>query len=106
MPGKPLCRVFAALAVLILASCVSTSYVVRKAELPPDLDSWLAAKEASVAGVIPESQKAIAWAGELGAKTPFSIVYIHGWQGSSRDYAAVLQTVAAELGANVYYSRL
>jgi esterase/lipase len=106
MPGKPLCLILAALAVLILASCVSTSYVVRKAELPQDLDSWLAATEASVPGVIPDSRKAIVWAGERGAKTPVSIVYLHGWQGSSRDYAAVLQTVASELGANVYYSRL
>ncbi len=106
MSSKPLRLFLAALAVLVLASCVSTSYVVRQAELPQDLDTWLAAKEASVPGVIPASQKEIAWAGERGVKTPYSIVYIHGWQGSSRDYAAVLQEVASELGANVYYSRL
>jgi pimeloyl-ACP methyl ester carboxylesterase len=106
MPVKPLCLFLVALAVLILASCVSTSYVVRPAEVPQDLDSWLAAKEASVAGVIPASRKEIVWAGESGAKTPYSIIYIHGWEGSSRDYAAVLQRVASELDANVYYSRL
>jgi pimeloyl-ACP methyl ester carboxylesterase len=79
---------------------------VRPVKLPPDLDSWLAEKEAVVPGLIPASRKEIAWAGAHGTRTPYSIVYIHGWQASSRDYAAVFQEVAAELGANVYYSRL
>lgn len=89
-----------------LASCVSTSYAVRPAIVPTDLDSWLAAKEAAVPGIIPASQKEIVWAGEHGVRTPYSIIYLHGWQASSRDYAAVLQEVAAGLSANVYYSRL
>lgn len=91
---------------LFLGACANTSYVIRPVELPRDLDSWLATREAAVSGLIPDGRKAIAWAAEPGAKTPFSIVYIHGWQASSRDYSAVLQQVASSLGANVYYARL
>jgi pimeloyl-ACP methyl ester carboxylesterase len=74
--------------------------------LPPDLDSHLSLQESVVPGLIPDSRKAISWAGVPGARTPLSLVYVHGWQGSSRDYEAVLQRVASRLGANVYYSRL
>jgi pimeloyl-ACP methyl ester carboxylesterase len=91
---------------LLLGACVNTSYVVREPALPKDLDSFLASREAAVPGIIKENQQAIVWARERGAKTPLSIVYIHGWQASSRDYSAVLEKVSSALGANVYYARL
>jgi esterase/lipase len=59
-----------------------------------------------VPGVIQGDQKEIVWAGARGEKTPLSLVYIHGWQGSPRDYESVLGPVAKELGANIYYARL
>jgi hypothetical protein len=60
-------------------------FVRTAAALPADLDQYLADKEAAVPGVIDGNQKSIAWAGRTGAQTPFSIVYIHGYQGSPSD---------------------
>lgn len=96
----------AGLAAMALASCVSTSYTVRRSELPENLDEYLAVRESAVPGIIGGDQKEIIWAGARGAKTPLSLVYIHGWQGSPRDYEAVLGPVARQLGANIFYTRL
>jgi alpha-beta hydrolase superfamily lysophospholipase len=100
----------AVLLALLLASCAGAP----RAMLPPEppegspiaLDAWLAARENAVPGLIPGDQKHIEWAGAQGTATAFSIVYIHGLQGSPRDYASVIREVAQKLGANVYYARL
>ncbi len=104
---------FALRAVLLLlvpflfSACVSITWSIRQpAELPQDLDSYLASREAAVPGLIPGNEKHIAWAGAHGVKTPFSVVYIHGLQGSPVEYAAVIQRAAAEIGANVFFTRL
>jgi pimeloyl-ACP methyl ester carboxylesterase len=94
------------LTAIIAASCVSTAYTVRDASLPADLDAYLRDREAAVPGLIRGNEKQIIWAGEPGRKTPLSIVYVHGWEGSRHEYAAVFDTVARELGANIIYTRL
>jgi esterase/lipase len=96
----------AGLATMALSACVSTGYTIRRAELPDNLDAFLSSRENAVPGIIDGDQKEITWAGERGRKTPLSIVYIHGWQGSPRDYQAVLGPVAKELGANIFFTRL
>jgi pimeloyl-ACP methyl ester carboxylesterase len=101
-------RLSAAVLLVALAtvSCVNTSYKVRNVSLPDDLDAYLRAREVAVSGLIKGDEKQIIWAGEPGRKTPLSIVYIHGWQGSRHEYAAVFDAVARELGANIFYTRL
>jgi pimeloyl-ACP methyl ester carboxylesterase len=74
--------------------------------VPEDLDAYLASRESAVTGIIEGDRKEIIWARGRGEKTPLSIVYIHGWQGSPRDYEAVLNPVAQDLGANIFYTRL
>jgi alpha-beta hydrolase superfamily lysophospholipase len=100
----------AAMLALFLTSCASAPRAAPPSELPagsPEaLDAWLSARENAVPGLIPGDQKRIVWAGAQGAVTAFSVVYIHGLQGSPRDYASVIQEVAQRLGANVYYARL
>jgi len=100
----------AAILLLFLASCAGAPRAVPPPELPAGspaaLDAWLAARENAVPGLIPGDQKRIVWAGAPGAATELSIVYIHGLQGSPRDYASVIQEVAGRLGANVYFARL
>jgi alpha-beta hydrolase superfamily lysophospholipase len=78
----------------------------KEQRMSADLDAWLAEKERAVPGVIPGDEKTIAWAGKKGVKTPVSLIYLHGWQGSPHDYGAVLVRMASALGANVYYARL
>src|SRR5512137_1645825 len=94
------------LVALATVSCVNMSYKVRSPSLPDDLDGRLREQEAAVAGIIPGDEKQIIWAGEPGRKTPPSIVYIHGWEGSRQEYAAVFDSAAREMGANIFYTRL
>jgi pimeloyl-ACP methyl ester carboxylesterase len=96
----------AALALVCLASCVDTRIAPRPLDLPQDLDRYLESAEAAVPGVIQGDRKEILWAGPRGRRTPLSIVYLHGWQGSRREYASVFDPLAEELGANIYYARL
>src|SRR5690242_18812471 len=92
---------------LVLASCVSITWSIRpRSERPSDLHSFLGAREAAVTGLIAGNEKHIDWAGQPGARTPISIVYIHGLQGSPREYASVIGRIAAAIHANVYYARL
>jgi pimeloyl-ACP methyl ester carboxylesterase len=94
------------LTVLLAASCVSTSYKIREVSLPDDLEAYLRSREVEVPGVIQGDEKQVIWAGEPGHRTPLSIVYIHGWEGSRNEYAAVFDPVAREMGANIFYTRL
>jgi esterase/lipase len=96
----------AMLVVLVATSCVNTSYKIREVNLPDDLDAYLLDREAVVAGLIAGDEKQIVWAAEPGRSTPLAIAYIHGWEGSRHEYAAVFDTVARQLGANIFYTRL
>lgn len=83
---------------------VPTDLSFDNSSLGADLGEYLAAAEAPFA---PKdgTEKAIYWAGETGAKTPLSIVYLHGFTASGRELSPVPETVAAALGANLFVTR-
>ncbi|MDO9523928.1 MAG: alpha/beta fold hydrolase, partial [Gemmobacter sp.] len=56
--------------------------------------------------LIPGTEKQIVWAGTAGARTPVSIVYLHGFSASSHEIRPVPEKVASAVGANLYYARL
>lgn len=95
-----------ALLSLSLASCVETHYTLRPVELPKDLDQYLRDEEAGIPGITPGAEKDIAWAGAPGVKTPFSIIYLHGFTATRQELAPVYDEVARAIGANIYYTRL
>lgn len=74
--------------------------------LPDDLDRWLAEAEATVPDLKEGVAKRIVWAGEPGAKTPLSVVYVHGFSATSEEIRPVPDRVATELGANLHFTRL
>jgi esterase/lipase len=74
--------------------------------LPPDLDAWLRESEAAIRGITPGAEKTIVWAGEVGVKTAFSIIYIHGFTATRQEVAPVYDDVARTIGANLFYTRL
>ncbi len=74
--------------------------------LGADLDAWLAQREAVFDDIVPGTQKRILWAGEPGAVTPVSLVYLHGFAASSEEIRPVPDQLAAALGANLFYARL
>lgn len=71
-----------------------------------DLDAYLAEAEASVADLKPEVARRIVWAAEPGRKTPYSIVYLHGFSATSEETRPVPDRLAEAIGANLYFTRL
>jgi alpha-beta hydrolase superfamily lysophospholipase len=103
----------AALAGLWLAAPVDR--LPRQAEItlafPPDLptamiDDWLRAREGQFTDLTPGAEKTVVWAGEAGARTPFALVYLHGFSATRAEIEPVPQLVARALGANLFLTRL
>lgn len=75
--------------------------------LGDDLDTWLAEREAAVGDVRDGLEKQIVWAyPNAKAKTPYAIVYVHGFSASPGEIRPVPDAVAAELRANLFFTRL
>jgi pimeloyl-ACP methyl ester carboxylesterase len=65
------------------------------------------AKEDTVKGLKPGNDAKIIWADSLvKAKTPYSIVYIHGFGASEREGSPVTRELADHFDANLYLVRL
>ena len=75
-------------------------------ELGDDLDAYLKGVEAAHDDITPGVEKRIVWAGEVGAQTPLALLYVHGFSASSEEIRPVPDRIAAELGANLVYTRL
>ncbi|SMR72988.1 Esterase/lipase [Aliiroseovarius halocynthiae] len=72
----------------------------------PDPEVYLARREAVFDDLIEGTEKQIIWAGEVGRKTPLSVVYIHGFSATHQEISPVQHRVAEGLGANLYNARL
>ena len=69
-----------------------------------DLDTWLARREAHFTDITPGAEKTIVRVSD--EKTPISIVFVHGFSATRQEMSPLAETVAAELGANAYFTRL
>jgi esterase/lipase len=99
--------VLAIVAIAFLAGpTVEVDTTIYPVSLPDDLDQYLADSEAQFPDIVPDTEKTIIWAGEPGQKTPLSIVYIHGFSATRQETAPLSDNLAAELGANLFYTRL
>lgn len=85
---------------------VDTGIAFREEALPDDLDAYLAGEEARYPDIVPGTERRIVWAGEAGAQTDVSVVYLHGFSGTSEELRPVPDRVAEALGANLYFARL
>ena len=78
--------------------------------LPPQditaLVDWIKASESAFADIKPGNAKGIVWAGSAAQRTPWAVVYIHGFSASRLETAPLAETVASQLGANLFYTRL
>lgn len=78
--------------------------------MPPaaitQLDAWIARCEAQHADIRPGNAKGIVWHDAVHARTPWSILYLHGFSASRLETAPLAETVAQALGANLFHSRL
>ena len=71
-----------------------------------ELDGWIAQQEAAVTDIRPGTAKGIVWHGAAGERTPWSVVYLHGFSASRLETAPLAEQVAQALGANLFHSRL
>lgn len=70
-------------------------------------EAWIATQEAQFDDIREGLQKEIVWAfPDSKARTPLSLVYLHGFSASRGEAAPLTAMVAEELGANVFYARL
>jgi pimeloyl-ACP methyl ester carboxylesterase len=71
------------------------------------LESYVRNKEDTVAGLKPGNRATIVWADSTRKeKTPYSILYVHGFGASHMEGDPVHRKIAAHFGANLYLSRL
>lgn len=84
---------------------VEIDTTIRSITLPGNLGDYLKSSEAAFDDIVPGAEKTIIWAGESGVKTRYSVVYLHGFSASRQEVAPLAEIVAAELGANLFYTR-
>jgi esterase/lipase len=77
--------------------------------LPPTqigaLEDWVKASEAVFPDIRPGTAKGIVWATSAKTRTPWSVVYLHGYSASRIETAPLADTVAKQLGANAFHTR-
>ncbi|NNE54024.1 MAG: alpha/beta hydrolase [Sulfitobacter sp.] len=67
---------------------------------------YLQSVEAAFDDITPGVQKRVIWAGAPEARTPWAVVYLHGFSATSEEIRPVPDQVAEALGANLVYTRL
>ncbi len=102
---------FATAMIVFVALFLSGPRVKVDAQIKPislsgNLDHYLAQSEARYSDVVPGAEKTIIWANAAKAKTPLSIVYLHGYSATRQETAPLCDKLAARLGANLFYTRL
>ncbi|SHE43271.1 Esterase/lipase [Litoreibacter ascidiaceicola] len=85
---------------------VDTVISFDESALGDDLDAYLATSERAFDDITDGVEKRIVWAGDAGAKTQLSIVYIHGFSATSEEIRPVPDNLASALGANLFFTRL
>jgi pimeloyl-ACP methyl ester carboxylesterase len=105
--------VLALVAVLALAFVygprvpVDTTIRFDPSVIGDDPQAYVAKEEAAVPGIRDGLEKEIVWANPMvHAKTPLSIVYIHGFSASKGEVRPLPDDVADLLDANLFYTRL
>ena len=95
---------FAIVFLLLLTTTVWLLTPPRLEQLAPDAVPTQPIPK-TVAGLIPDTESRIVWAnGE--ARTPWSVVTLHGFSATRQETAPLAETVASLLNANLYEARL
>lgn len=99
--------VFAAIAALwLLGPYEDATLTPDGSVVGPDLDAHFASVEAQFDDITPGVRKQVIWAGEVGAQTEWSILYVHGFSATLQEIRPVPDRLAEALGANLIFTRL
>lgn len=86
---------------------VDESYEVKNNIIPDSVDEYLAQSESKYNDIRPETEKKVTWVNPIKKeKTPISIVYLHGYSASRKELYPVIDIIANELKANIFFTRL
>lgn len=69
------------------------------------LDNYISEKESKIEKLKPDNEARIVWADSI-RKTPYSIVYLHGWSASQEEGDPIHEELAKRYGCNLFLSRL
>jgi len=100
-----------AVIVYLLGPKKSSSYPTNNPTIQPlnlpleTLEAHIAAKEKQIANLKTGNQARIIWADSV-QKTPYSVVYLHGFSASSKEGDPIHQNFAKRYGCNLYLARL
>lgn len=72
----------------------------------PALQQWVKDQNEAFPTIKPGNESQLIFADSIPQKTPYAIVYLHGFSGSIADGAPVHKEVAEALGANIYLPRI
>ena len=103
---------FLVLLTIVAAGAIATApadlvYVPSPQRIDGDVDTWIAARENEVAAIMPGAEKRVRWyADRPASKTPYAVVYLHGFSATRQELAPVGELVADALGANLFETRL
>ena len=70
------------------------------------IEAALAAAEAQVPHLRAGCEKRIVWADKPATKTPYALLYIHGFSATGEEIRPLPDLVAGPLGANIHFTRL
>lgn len=98
--------VFALGAIFIAGPTAPVSEVRQPLNLSTDLNEYLRTSEAQFDDIVPNTEKIIYWANPDQRATPLSIIYLHGYSATRQETVPLSDHLAAELGANLFYTRL
>ena len=86
---------------------ITDTFAFDASAIGDDLDAYLAQSEAKVADLIPGAEKEIIWhQPDSKNKTPYSIVYVHGFSATKHEIRPVPDRVAKAMQANLFYTRI
>lgn len=70
-----------------------------------ELDQFVKTKDVGIKNLKPDNESRLIWADSI-RKTPFSIVYLHGWSASQEEGDPIHEALAKRYGCNLYLPRL
>ncbi len=76
------------------------------ADMGEDLDAYFTAQESRFADLRGGVEKRVVWAGQIGERSDWVVVYIHGFSATSEEIRPVPDRLAERLGANLVFTRL
>ena len=71
-----------------------------------EIDGYLQAKEASIEYLKEDNEARVVWADSSHQKTPYSVVYLHGFSASQGEGDPIHRLIADSIGANLFLARL